>query len=274
MRLPGLVSLLLHAAFLALFTIGARFEPSLGGGLGPGDFTPVSLIDASQLPGPPPRRTAPPAPEPEEEEVKETPKEPEPVPVVPEPEAPKPEPPKPEPEKEDPGVNIADEAPKVAAKTPPDTTAAEPAPKPARPRGSQAAAEEALAGVQETKAGRDGGLVAAGIESGMDGGEGGGGGGGGGGGFGDFGYYRLAIQNRIGSNWSPAFVSGEAVTIVYFRIIRSGAIVGARVEESSGISFYDQTALRAVLSSSPLPPLPAQFPEDAVGVHFRFRYKQ
>ncbi len=107
----------------------------------------------------------------------------------------------------------------------------------------------------------------------MEGGDGGGGGGGGGG-FGDFGYYRLAMQNRIASNWSPAFVSGEAVTIIYFRIIRSGAIVGARVEEPSGISFYDQTALRAVLSSSPLPPLPEQFPEDAVGVHFRFRYKQ
>jgi TonB family protein len=263
MRLPGIASLLLHAAFLAVFALGARFEPSLGGGIGPGDFTPVSLIDASQLPGPPPRAAARPKPPPEPVEIEEEPKEPEPVP----------EPPKPEPEKPDPGVNVSDKAPKVASKEAPDTLAAEPAPKPVRPpaRGPQAAAEEALAGVQETKAGRDGGLVAAGIEGGMDGG---GGGGGGGGGFGDFGYYRVAIQNRIGANWSPAFVSGEAVTIVYFRIIRSGAIVGARVEESSGIQFYDQTALRAVLSSSPLPPLPAQFPEDAVGVHFRFRYKQ
>ena len=93
-----------------------------------------------------------------------------------EPEPPKPEPTKPEPEKEDPGVNVSEKAPKVAATTPPDTAAAEPAPKPAKPRGSQAAAEEALAGVPETKAGREGGLVAAGIESGMDGGEGGGGG--------------------------------------------------------------------------------------------------
>jgi TonB family protein len=103
---------------------------------------------------------------------------------------------------------------------------------------------------------------------------GGGGGGGGGGAFGDFSYYGLAIQNRIAANWSPAFVSGEAICIVYFRIIRSGNVVGARVEQSSGIPFYDQSALRAVLESSPMPPLPAQFPDDTVGIHFRFRYKQ
>ncbi|HWN81750.1 MAG TPA: energy transducer TonB, partial [Candidatus Udaeobacter sp.] len=265
-RLPSVVSLFLHAAFLAVFAIGSRFEPSLGGGLGPGDFTPVSLIDASQLPGPPPKAVTPPpaaAPEPI--------KEPEPEPEPPKPEPPKP---KPEPEKPDEGVNVSEKAPKTTAKTPPDTVAAAPAPKPApaKPKGPEEAAEAALQGIAETKAGREGALVAAGVEEGMEGGTGGGGGGGGG--FGDFGYYRVAIQNRIGSNWSPAFVSGEAVTIVYFRVIRSGQIVGARVEKSSGIQFFDQTALRAVLASSPLPPLPAQFPEDAVGIHFRFRYKQ
>jgi TonB family protein len=266
MRMPSVVSLLMHAAFLAVFALGSQFEPSLGG-LGPGDYTPVTMIDASQLPGVRPKAVTPPPAPPE----KEPEKEPEPVP---EPEPPKPEPPKPEPEKPDPGVNISEKAPKVTPETPPDTVAAAPSPKPAptKPKGPEAAAEAALQGIAETKAGREGALVAAGVEEGMEGGDGGGGGGGGG--FGDFGYYRLAIQNRIGSNWSPAFVSGEAITIVYFRIIRSGAIVGARVEKSSGISFFDQTALRAVLASSPMPPLPAQFPEDAIGIHFRFRYKQ
>lgn len=264
MRMPTVVSLLLHAAFLAVFAIGSQFEPSLGGGIGPGDFTPVSLIDASQLPGPPPRAV-------------EQPKVQEPEPIKePEPEEPQPEPPKPkpEPEKPDEGVNVSEKAPKTTVKTPPDTVAAAPAPKPApvKPKGPEEAALAALQGIAETKAGREGALVAAGVEEGIEGGTGGGGGGGGG--FGEFGYYRLAIQNRVGSNWSPGFVSGEAVTIVYFRVIRSGAIVGARVEKSSGIAFFDQTALRAVLASSPLPPLPAQFPEDAVGIHFRFRYKQ
>jgi TonB family protein len=268
MRLPGIASLLLHAAFLAVFALGSRFTPSLGGGLGPGDFTPVSLIDPSQLPGPPPRAVSPPAPEPAPEK--------EPAVKTPEPEKPAPSPEKPkEKPKPDEGVNVSDKAPKSAAKTPPDTVAAAPpAPKPAKPpvSGAHAEAEAALAGITETKAGSEGGLVAAGVEGGMDGGTGGGGGGGGG--FGDYGYYRLLIQNRIGANWSPAFVSGEAVAIVYFRIIRSGAIVSARVEESSGIPFFDQTALRAVLEASPMPPLPDQFPEDAVGIHFRFRYKR
>src|SRR5215510_7178359 len=120
MRLPTLVSLLLHAAFLTVFALGARFEPSLGGGLGPGDFTPVSLIDASQLPGAPPKAVTPPAPAPEPEK-----------PV----EEPKPEPP-------DEGVNVSEKAPKTAAKTPPDTVAAapEPKPEPAKPKGPEAAA--------------------------------------------------------------------------------------------------------------------------------------
>jgi TonB family protein len=276
MRLSATVSLLLHTMFLALFALGARFERTSLGGFGPGDMVPVSLIRPDQLPGPPRGQTpTPPVPEPEKPEPPPAP-EPEPEPD-PEPEKPAPEPPAPEkpaPPDPDPGVNVSEKAPKEPAKAEPDTVAAAPkaAPKPAAPRPQATAADEALAGATEMRAGQgDGGFVAAGFEDGVDGG---GGGGGGGGGFGDFGYYGLAIQNRIAANWSPAFVSGEAICIVYFRIIRSGNVVGARVEQSSGIPFYDQSALRAVLESNPMPPLPAQFPDDTVGIHFRFRYKQ
>ncbi len=254
MKLPATISLSMHAAFIAVFLAGGQFERRVGlGGLGPGDFVPVRLVGPEALrSGTPPAR--PPAPKP-----------PEPKPVVTE----EVEPPKPKPAED--GIKLPDEKTKPVAK--PDTAAQvarrEPPPRPApKPAPALSPAAAALSGVPEAAVG-DGGAVAAGIEIGL----GGGGGGGGGGAFGEFSYYRLAMQNKVAANWSPGFVSGEAVCIIYFRIIRSGAVVGARVEESSGIPFYDQTALRAVLESSPFPPLPAQLPDDTVGVHFRFRYR-
>lgn len=245
MKVPTAVSLAVHVAVLSVFLVGARFHHSEPmGGLGPGDFIPVKMV------GPEVLAAAAPAPQP-----------PKPRPREPEPERVKAKPPELKPEK-DPGIKLPDEAkkkPKAAADT--VASAAEEAPRKAPAADSPATA--ALAGVPEATIG-DGASVAAG----MEGGEGGGGGG-----FGDFGYYRIAMQNRIAANWAPGFVSGETVCIVYFRIIRSGIVSGARIEQPSGIPFYDQTALRAVLESSPLPPLPAQFPADAVGVHFRFRYQ-
>jgi protein TonB len=261
MKLPAAISLAIHTTLVLVFLIGARFRPTgMADGFGPGDFTPVTIVDLKELPA-----MAAPARQAEE------------VPPAPVPPAPKPMkavPPDLKPEKEK-GIKIPDEPKpdKPAKPAKPDTTVAAAATEatqptrapatPAPPASDPAAA--ALAGVPEATVAQGGG-VTAGI-------EGGGGGGGGGGGFGDYAYYRIAMQNKIAANWSPGFISGEAICIVYFRIIRSGLVVGARVEESSGIPFYDQTALRAVLESSPLPPLPAQFPEDAVGVHFRFRYQ-
>jgi protein TonB len=250
MKGPTTASIALHLALLSVFLIGARFQPRTSMGLGPGDFTPVTLVTPEMLPAKAP--AAPPRPKPVE-------RAPEPV---------KPVTPELKPEK-DPGIKIADEPKKKPQKARPDsarTVAAAPAaaaaPAPSTPSTPVDPSAADLAGVPDAPAG-NGGSVAAGME---------GGGGGGGGGFGDYAYYRIAMQNRIASNWSPGFVSGEATCVVYFRIIRSGMVVGARVEKPSGIPYYDQSALRAVLESSPLPPLPAQFPEDAVGVHFRFRY--
>jgi len=250
MKLPAAVSLAIHTSLVLVFLIGARFRPmGMADGFGPGDFTPVTIVDAKELPAAP----APARP------VEEVP----PPPRPPAPEKVKAVPPDLKPEKEK-GIKLPDDPKKPAKPAKADTTAtaapatAAPVPQPTD------AASAALAGVPEAP-GAHGGAVTAGVE--------GGGGGGGGGGFGDYAYYRIAMQNKIAANWSPGFVSGEATCIVYFRIIRSGLVVGARVEQSSGIPFYDQTAIRAVLESSPLPPLPAQLPEDAVGVHFRFRYQ-
>ncbi len=91
--------------------------------------------------------------------------------------------------------------------------------------------------------------------------------------FAEFAYYRVAMRNKISALWSPPRASTELVCAVRFRIVRSGAVIGARIERSSGLPFFDHTALRAVSEASPLMPLPTDFPRDVVVVSFEFAYK-
>jgi colicin import membrane protein len=89
-----------------------------------------------------------------------------------------------------------------------------------------------------------------------------------------FTYYLVIIQNKISSNWNPPYAAGKAgerpKAMVAFQILRNGQIRDVRVESSSGVSFLDQSALRAISRSIPLPPLPQRFLDDSLGVHFSF----
>jgi TonB family protein len=93
-----------------------------------------------------------------------------------------------------------------------------------------------------------------------------------------FAYYLAALRNKIGQRWVPPpgmSVRGRPVrAVLYFRIARDGQVSIAQVEVSSGYAFFDQTALRALLSATPLPPLPAGFTDSYLGVHFGFEFVQ
>jgi TonB family protein len=93
----------------------------------------------------------------------------------------------------------------------------------------------------------------------------------------EFTYYLISLRNRIGQNWSaPAGISrsGEPVRVtVYFRIRRDGRVVEPQVETTSGIRFFDQSAVRAVRVSSPVTPLPMGYAGDELGVHFAFEFE-
>jgi periplasmic protein TonB len=89
---------------------------------------------------------------------------------------------------------------------------------------------------------------------------------------GDFPYtlYIERMKTLIGSHWlRPQVDNIEA--IVYFAIDRDGSIRDAKVEAASGNGLYDRAALRAVLESSPLPPLPFGYNGTYLGVHLKFR---
>lgn len=85
-----------------------------------------------------------------------------------------------------------------------------------------------------------------------------------------FSYYLVSVRNAIGRNWIEPGVTRRTRTTIFFRIRRDGTVDDARVEVPSGVQPFDQAALRAVLASSPLPRLPADFKTDQLGVHFDF----
>ena len=93
-----------------------------------------------------------------------------------------------------------------------------------------------------------------------------------------FAYYLAAIRNKIGSRWGPPSEMdnrGRPIkTVLYFRVQRDGKVSQVSVESSSGYAFFDQTAMRALLAAAPLPPLPAAYTDNYLGVHFGFEFQQ
>ena len=89
-----------------------------------------------------------------------------------------------------------------------------------------------------------------------------------------FAYYLELIQNKINQEWrSPCNVMENKKVVVFFKILRDGQVKNISMEESSGNFLLDQSALRAIWQSAPLPPLPQEYKKDFLNVHFRFELK-
>jgi TonB family protein len=84
-------------------------------------------------------------------------------------------------------------------------------------------------------------------------------------------WYLKAIADRLDKQWRPPQeYAPDTACQVTFVIDRAGQVSGAQVTKVSGDSLFDQLALRAVLYSNPLPPLPNGFPDDQLKVHMKF----
>ncbi len=89
-----------------------------------------------------------------------------------------------------------------------------------------------------------------------------------------FTYYLSIIQSKITENWvPPGEDTGEKEVMLYFRILKNGEITFPKIEKTSGSKVFDQSALRAVALATPLPPLPPEFDENFLGVHFGFHFE-
>jgi TonB family protein len=84
--------------------------------------------------------------------------------------------------------------------------------------------------------------------------------------------YLNILFAKIKNRWDNPYQSGDKIScIIYFTIERTGNIADATIEQSSGISAFDQSALRAVLSASP-PPLPIEYSGTQLGIHLEFQF--
>jgi TonB family protein len=86
----------------------------------------------------------------------------------------------------------------------------------------------------------------------------------------NYSYYVERMLVTIGMNWFKPAESVPISPMIKFRIERDGSISDPQVERSSGLPFVDRAALRAVMASSPLGPLPQEFSGRYLGVHLIF----
>lgn len=93
-----------------------------------------------------------------------------------------------------------------------------------------------------------------------------------------FTYYLQTIHAKISGNWYTSQVSpgvtGNYHTTVYFKIHRNGEISPLEIRETSGIRSLDLSALRAIQSSAPFPPLPNDYDGDYLGIHLIFEHNK
>ena len=88
-------------------------------------------------------------------------------------------------------------------------------------------------------------------------------------------YYLSLVFGRIRDLWdNPVRASAVLRVTLYFKILKDGRILDAQVEKSSGIDLFDQSAMRAILSSVPFPPLPTEYRGEYLGIHLEFEYIQ
>jgi periplasmic protein TonB len=84
--------------------------------------------------------------------------------------------------------------------------------------------------------------------------------------------YITTMVTMIRRAWNPnQGVTGE--TLIKFTIFKDGSIRTAEIERSSGNPVLDNAALRAVLQTRLLPPLPDAFPNSTLPVHLNFQYQ-
>lgn len=85
-------------------------------------------------------------------------------------------------------------------------------------------------------------------------------------------FYLDRVDWKIQQHWVPvgAAAALETVVLVRFRVLRSGQVRDVELETSSGNTSLDNSALRAVRQSLPLPPFPNLLTEPSLDLRYRF----
>jgi TonB family protein len=87
----------------------------------------------------------------------------------------------------------------------------------------------------------------------------------------DFIIYQNRLLKTIKDNWVWAGQRSNVRVIVHFNIKDNGEIVGLKIVQPSGNPSYDESVLRAVKKSSPLPPIPEGLRSEFSDIELAFR---
>jgi colicin import membrane protein len=85
--------------------------------------------------------------------------------------------------------------------------------------------------------------------------------------------YQNRMLNSIKDNWAWVGQKSNLKVVVHFSIKENGEISGLKIVQPSGDPSYDESVLRAVKKSSPLPPPPESSRKDFADVELTFRPK-
>ena len=89
----------------------------------------------------------------------------------------------------------------------------------------------------------------------------------------DYIVYQNRMLSTIKDNWAWVGQKSSLRVVVHFNIKDNGEIVGLRIVQPSGDPSYDESVLRAVKKSSPLPAPPETVRQDFAEVELSFRPK-
>lgn len=93
-----------------------------------------------------------------------------------------------------------------------------------------------------------------------------------------FGWYAQLVIQRISQKWRTEDVDARLQTAnicsVSFDIQKDGSVRDVRIDQSSGNYAVDRSTERAVLESSPFPPLPDGFERKSARVQVNFQFKR
>jgi protein TonB len=85
-------------------------------------------------------------------------------------------------------------------------------------------------------------------------------------------WYLRQVLQKVEGQWQRQNQASDPPQkpLVYVEIQRDGSIKPPAIHKSSGNTFYDQAALRAVMEASPFPPLPPDWTKPSLRVLFTF----
>lgn len=92
-----------------------------------------------------------------------------------------------------------------------------------------------------------------------------------------YGAYAALIREKVARNWQRTGLDPRMKNppvVVVFDLQRDGSVRNARVGQTSGHYALDQSGLRAVLQSSPFPPLPAGLTKSSYTISLEFWLNQ